>query len=59
MCENSPQAVRNHWVHKTFWTKEKRGGGVLDFRSEGGQFTGSGGRAEPHDRKIRLGDSWD
>ena len=25
----------------TFWTKEKREDGVLDFRSKNGEFTGS------------------
>lgn len=36
-----PKTVRQHWVYKKFSDKEEKEGGVLDFQSENGQFTGS------------------
>ena len=44
-CDHSvtiSKTVKQHWVHKIFWTKDKGPGGVvLNFRRETGQFTGS------------------
>lgn len=43
-----PKTLRQHWVYMTLLDKGKRqgcglglGGGVLDFKSENGQLTGS------------------
>lgn len=46
MSMTTSKTVKQHWVYMTFLNKRERWDGVLNFRSENGQFTGSRRRAE-------------
>lgn len=52
-----PKMMRQNWLYKSFWTKEKRGLGTLGFKCENRQSIGSWGRAEHSVFALQLGNN--
>ena len=50
---NIPKTVRQNLVYMSFWTKEKGGTRVLDFKSKNRGFAGNWERAE-HSQQVNF-----